>query len=422
MSISRVIASALLIGAMTVPWSGSASPDAASAAGSLAAFTGFVVDDFGGELVGITVTVTGTSSPDDVLASAITKDDGYFVVGDVPPGEVVIRVEGDGLHVGEWWNDAYRFEDATPATARAGAFDHLGEIQLISGGVVLGRATSESGEGIAGVWAWARDSASPSTRAVGVGISDIEGRFEIVDLPPGEYDIHFETVATTSPTPYVSEWFDGAFWRMHAETVSVPAASIVSGIDAQLVPVGAAATERLEGADRYATAAAIAARFPSGVPVAYVATGRAFPDALSAASAAARHGGPLLLVEPDAIPAPIARELRRLAPERIVVVGGTSAVSGAVEDALASFAGSGECAGMPAPTATAPRASSPNAHSRAARGPCTSPPAPTSRMLSQLLPRRLHEEPQCSSCRGPKMVSAPLLARFSTRWASVEPK
>lgn len=341
MSISRVIASALLVVTMSFPWSGSASLDAASAAGSLGAFTGFVVDDSGAKLRGMTVTVTGTSSPDDVLTSAITDGDGYFVVGDIPPGEVLIRIEGDGQHLGEWWNDAYRLEDATPATARAGSFDHLGEIQLISGGVVLGRVTSATGAGIAGVWAWARDIASSPTRPVGVGISDVEGRFEIADLPPGEYDIHFEAVSTTSPTPYVSEWFDGALWRMHADTVSVSAASLISGIDAQLAPVGAAATERLEGADRYATAAAIAARFPPGVPVTYVATGRAFPDALSAASAAARHGGPLLLVEPDAIPEPIARELRRLAPERIVVVGGTGAVSAAVEVSLASFAGPG---------------------------------------------------------------------------------
>ena len=81
MSISRVIASALLVVTMSFPWSGSASLDAASAAGSLGAFTGFVVDDSGAKLRGMTVTVTGTSSPDDVLTSAITDGDGYFVVG-----------------------------------------------------------------------------------------------------------------------------------------------------------------------------------------------------------------------------------------------------------------------------------------------------------------------------------------------------
>lgn len=49
--------------------------------------------------------------------------------------------------------DAHRFEDARPATARAGAFDHLGEIPLISGSVLLGRSTSTSWESISGAWA-----------------------------------------------------------------------------------------------------------------------------------------------------------------------------------------------------------------------------------------------------------------------------
>ncbi|MER3418948.1 MAG: hypothetical protein C4343_07685, partial [Chloroflexota bacterium] len=71
------------------------------------------------------------------------------------------------------------------------------------------------------------------------------------------------------------------------------------GITVDRLPVA-----RLAGSDRYATAAAIsAATFPSGgVPVAYVATGLNYPDALAGSVAAARAGGPLLLVTQDAIP------------------------------------------------------------------------------------------------------------------------
>ena len=97
--------------------------------------------------------------------------------------------------------------------------------------------------------------------------------------------------------------------------------------------------DRLSGSDRYGTAAAIsAATFPTpGVPVAYVATGANFPDALAGSVAAARAGGPLLLVSSTTVPAATAAELRRLAPGRIVVLGGPSVVSFSVSAALAAF-------------------------------------------------------------------------------------
>ena len=67
---------------------------------------------------------------------------------------------------------------------------------------------------------------------------------------------------------------------------------------------------RVSGADRYATAAALsAATFGANVPVAYVATGANFPDALAAGPAAAHAGGPVLLVATNEIPASTAKEL-----------------------------------------------------------------------------------------------------------------
>ena len=101
-------------------------------------------------------------------------------------------------------------------------------------------------------------------------------------------------------------------------------------------------TVRKAGADRYATAAAIAAdAFAPGVEVAYVATGAAFPDALAAAAAAGAASAPVLLVTSTTVPAATAAELSRLTPARIVVVGGPGAVSDTVLAALAAFAPGG---------------------------------------------------------------------------------
>ena len=84
---------------------------------------------------------------------------------------------------------------------------------------------------------------------------------------------------------------------------------------------------RVSGPDRFATAAAVSgATFQPGVPVVYVATGAGFADALTGGPAAALQGGPILLVGGD-IPTSVDDELRRLQPQRIVILGGTQAVS-----------------------------------------------------------------------------------------------
>ncbi|WP_291042699.1 cell wall-binding repeat-containing protein [Herbiconiux sp.] len=96
--------------------------------------------------------------------------------------------------------------------------------------------------------------------------------------------------------------------------------------------------ERIGGTDRYAVSATVSrTSFSPGVSVAYVASGVVFPDALSGSAAAGRSGGPVLLVRRDGIPTDIETELKRLTPDRIVVLGGTATVSPSVEQALAEF-------------------------------------------------------------------------------------
>lgn len=95
---------------------------------------------------------------------------------------------------------------------------------------------------------------------------------------------------------------------------------------------------RLAGTNRYATAAAVSrAHFAANVPVAYVATGLTFPDALSAGAAAGRQGGPILLTEQSRLPVETRNELARLSPQRIVVLGGTAVVAASVAAALDAY-------------------------------------------------------------------------------------
>lgn len=101
---------------------------------------------------------------------------------------------------------------------------------------------------------------------------------------------------------------------------------------------GPASVQRLKGADRYGTAAAAALEtYDAGVPVAYVASGAMFPDALTSAALAGHQDGPVLLTRVGALPPETAAALEELQPGRIVVVGGEVAVSEPVEETLAEY-------------------------------------------------------------------------------------
>jgi putative cell wall-binding protein len=115
--------------------------------------------------------------------------------------------------------------------------------------------------------------------------------------------------------------------------------SVVSnGVLSQLRAYTTGGVERQSGPDRYATAASISSRtFAPGAPIVYVATGLNFPDALAAAAAAGRLGGPVLLVGTSTIPQVTKDELSRLRPGRIVIAGGSSVVSDGVLTQLAAY-------------------------------------------------------------------------------------
>ncbi len=103
-------------------------------------------------------------------------------------------------------------------------------------------------------------------------------------------------------------------------------------------PTSAPGVHRISGVDRYEASARISAStFGTGVPVAYVATGEKFPDALSGGPVGGYNGGPVLLVRPRSVPSSVAAELTRLSPGRIVVLGGSASVSAEVQQALGSY-------------------------------------------------------------------------------------
>ncbi|MHB1017132.1 MAG: cell wall-binding repeat-containing protein [Coriobacteriia bacterium] len=96
--------------------------------------------------------------------------------------------------------------------------------------------------------------------------------------------------------------------------------------------------DRIEGADRYETAARVARRIAErdGLfwPTVFIARGDEFPDALAASSLAYSMGRPILLVRPDALPGSTADVIDDLDIQWAYIVGGEGAVSGSVKSAI----------------------------------------------------------------------------------------
>lgn len=115
---------------------------------------------------------------------------------------------------------------------------------------------------------------------------------------------------------------------------SVATVGVTTLLVAGLATTAQAETTRIAGENRYGTSAKISADFAKTGGTVYVASGQGYADALAGGAVAAQQNAPVLLVRPDAVPAPIQAELERLKPARIVVLGGDAAVGQVVVDEL----------------------------------------------------------------------------------------
>jgi putative cell wall-binding protein/sugar lactone lactonase YvrE/predicted esterase len=112
-------------------------------------------------------------------------------------------------------------------------------------------------------------------------------------------------------------------------------AALAPAVESALTGSGLA-VRRLEGGDRFATAAAVAAAVVEAGgdgTTAYLVEGadpdpaRGWPDAVAAGALAARQGRPILLATTEAVPPSTLGALATLGTTRVIAVGGTSAVT-----------------------------------------------------------------------------------------------
>lgn len=91
---------------------------------------------------------------------------------------------------------------------------------------------------------------------------------------------------------------------------------------------------RVAGPDRYATAVETSKQHFGTSDTVVIATGRAFPDGLAGSGLAGLLEAPVLLTRPNVLPQAVADEIVRLGATKAFILGGTLAVSPAVEAQL----------------------------------------------------------------------------------------
>ncbi|MFC5791919.1 DUF1524 domain-containing protein [Agromyces tardus] len=282
----------------------------------------------------------------DLFAEGIDADgDGCNTRREVLQAESLVPVTiaaGCDITAGEWFS---WYEGVTQTDPALLEMDHL---------VALKEAW------ISGAWAWTDQQRSDYANDL-----DVDETLTVVtgaeNTAKSAYDpAQWIPSYTPSRCEYASDWVVVKYrWNLTIDTAEKSALQslisdycgastvVVPPVRTDTVPSAPsegsvnplpAGTYRLAGADRYATAVAVSARFNPGVPVVYVAAGTNYPDALSASALAGAKSSPLLLVQPTAIPSVVLNEIKRLAPQKIVIAGGVGAVSAGVAAALSAIA------------------------------------------------------------------------------------
>jgi putative cell wall-binding protein len=115
------------------------------------------------------------------------------------------------------------------------------------------------------------------------------------------------------------------------------AADSLNSTSAETAADSGTAVERLGGADRYATAAAIVSKaFPSGADTVILTSGEDWPDAVVSSALAGAKNCPILLTEKDRLTEQTSDLIDKLHAKNAVLSGGTGALSDTIKAALIS--------------------------------------------------------------------------------------
>lgn len=180
----------------------------------------------------------------------------------------------------------------------------------------------------------------------------VSGEFESADIAFIASGLDFPDALSAAP---VAAELGGPVLLTHPDALSAPViaelerlnpstvvivgsfGSVSSAVATQIEELLGVVPERVAGANRYETSRALARYgFPNYVREVYIATGKNFPDALSAGALAGSGGFPLILVDGQATSVDEATKtlIRELAPKDATILGLSGSVSEGIRTSL----------------------------------------------------------------------------------------
>ncbi|MDR2996533.1 MAG: cell wall-binding repeat-containing protein [Microbacterium sp.] len=332
-ALARVTVLATILTALVA--SGVASPALAESSADAASVTisGRVTGDGG---TGVEHAAVSICRPGACVYNSFTGPSGEYTATGIPAGTYTLRFTADGYQ-SRYWSPKGTQLKSVEFTVVAGQSISGANGALVRGGTISGRVTGRDGKPINGAYVYITSQIYyVGAEAIAdwnyTAFVDDDGKYSVSGLPSSSYDIEFLPPNDRLRSLQRTFWRGGTD-RWTAGRVPISGTQVVTGIDAVLIPP--VTQTRLAGADRYATAVAISQSRsePAGGAV-FITSGSDFPDALSAAPLAALRGAPLLLTGRDSLPAVVRKEIQRLKPSSITIVGGVGAISSAVEREL----------------------------------------------------------------------------------------
>ncbi len=162
-----------------------------------------------------------------------TDADGNYSFLLLPAGTYRLHFDNRGLnYFSEWYSDKNNAETADPVVLAEGGLTTDINAQLTTGGIISGRVTDQSGNGISqgSVTAF-----FPDYGWAGSSSTEANGSYTISHLPSGNYKVYFE--GNVSPG-FVPEWYNEQAGFETADSVAVTVENTTSNIDAQLTAMG----------------------------------------------------------------------------------------------------------------------------------------------------------------------------------------
>lgn len=242
-----------------------------------------------------------------------------------------------GDSAGQWWTQSlpagsYKIQFDDPDYGYYLPMHYLNSISLDFADILAPAA------GSAAVIEQTMDGLPPvtSSDAVGGYKGDATITFDAVDAVVGVDATYYSVdggsyVAGTSVTVTGEGWHTVQYYSVDA----LGQTEAVRSVDFEIMPPDSFAPVPIAGATRIDTAIKAAeVAFPKGADTVVIATAYNWPDALGGAALAGAYDGPILLTTPSDLPETVANAITDLGANRAVILGGTTAVSDAVENEL----------------------------------------------------------------------------------------